>query len=321
MEYIVFDLEWNQCPYGKEREVPGLPFEIIEIGAVKLNERKEYLDSFHALIRPKVYRRLHYQTSRVIGLTEKDLEGGRPFAEAADDFLRWCGPEPRFCTWGTLDLTELQRNLTWYHMGERLPGPILYEDVQKLFAIMQGDRKERRSLKDAVNILKIPEDGEFHMAKEDAVYTARVLKRIPDKIIRESYSIDCFRIPESKKEEIRLRYETYEKFISRGFASKEKLMSDRGITGIRCFTCGRETRRIIRYFPDSGGRNYIAVGSCPEHGYVKCKIRVRETAKGLHYAIRTTRHISGEEMLALRRKMTFLRLKRQSKRRENGPKG
>ena len=28
MNYIVFDLEWNQCPYGKERENKRLPFEI-----------------------------------------------------------------------------------------------------------------------------------------------------------------------------------------------------------------------------------------------------------------------------------------------------
>ena len=33
--------EWNQCPYGKDRENPRLPFEIIEIGAVKLDEEKK----------------------------------------------------------------------------------------------------------------------------------------------------------------------------------------------------------------------------------------------------------------------------------------
>ena len=41
MNYIVFDLEWNQCPYGKDKENQRLPFEIIEIGAVKLNGKKE----------------------------------------------------------------------------------------------------------------------------------------------------------------------------------------------------------------------------------------------------------------------------------------
>ena len=32
MNYIVLDLEWNQCPDGKRNEVEKLPFEIIEVG-------------------------------------------------------------------------------------------------------------------------------------------------------------------------------------------------------------------------------------------------------------------------------------------------
>ena len=35
MDYIVMDLEWNQNPYGKSKNHPDMPFEIIEIGAVK----------------------------------------------------------------------------------------------------------------------------------------------------------------------------------------------------------------------------------------------------------------------------------------------
>ena len=38
MNYIVFDLEWNQSPGGKRWSNSRLPFEIIEIGAIKLNE-------------------------------------------------------------------------------------------------------------------------------------------------------------------------------------------------------------------------------------------------------------------------------------------
>ena len=36
-QFIVLDLEWNQSPAGKEGSMNRLPFEIIEIGAVKLN--------------------------------------------------------------------------------------------------------------------------------------------------------------------------------------------------------------------------------------------------------------------------------------------
>lgn len=61
MNYIVFDLEWNQCPYGKEKEEKRLPFEILEIGAIKLNRNLQELDRFHERIRPAIYPAFHYR--------------------------------------------------------------------------------------------------------------------------------------------------------------------------------------------------------------------------------------------------------------------
>ena len=101
LNYIILDLEWNQCPYGKKKEDPKLPFEIIEIGAVKLDA--------YETIRPVLYRKLHYMTRNVIHMTEKDFEGKRTFPYVFADFLIWCGDSPVFCTWGPGDLTELQR--------------------------------------------------------------------------------------------------------------------------------------------------------------------------------------------------------------------
>ena len=62
MNYIVMDLEWNQCPDGKEYANEKLPFEIIEIGAVKLNQNKEIVGRFHEIIRPQVYKWIHAKT-------------------------------------------------------------------------------------------------------------------------------------------------------------------------------------------------------------------------------------------------------------------
>ena len=53
--YIVFDLEWNQSIEGKEHSIEHFPFEIIEIGAVKLDERRNMVSEFHGLITPQVY--------------------------------------------------------------------------------------------------------------------------------------------------------------------------------------------------------------------------------------------------------------------------
>lgn len=50
MDYVIFDLEWNQCPYGKGKENPKLPFEIIEIGAVKMDGERNVLGTFHRIV-------------------------------------------------------------------------------------------------------------------------------------------------------------------------------------------------------------------------------------------------------------------------------
>ena len=50
MKYIVLDLEWNQSNTGKEKEVECLPAEIIEIGAIKLDESGVIVGEFSQLV-------------------------------------------------------------------------------------------------------------------------------------------------------------------------------------------------------------------------------------------------------------------------------
>ena len=69
--YIVFDLEWNQSIEGKEHSIEHFPFEIIEIGAVKLDERRNMVSEFHGLITPQVYVELH---RKILEVTHMDME-------------------------------------------------------------------------------------------------------------------------------------------------------------------------------------------------------------------------------------------------------
>ena len=168
MEYIVFDLEWNQCPDGKRKEVACLPFEIIEIGAWKLNERRQITGQFHTIIKPQVYKWIHNKTREVIHIDYENLRDGLPFPAAAREFLEWCGEDYRFCTWGDLDVMELQRNLKYYSMEQLLPGPIFYYDIQKLFSRNFEDGKSRKSLEYGIDYLGLPKKEGFHRALEDA---------------------------------------------------------------------------------------------------------------------------------------------------------
>ena len=77
MNYIVLDLEWNQSTSGKNRELKSLPFEIIEIGAVKLNEDFQVVDQFQSIIRPVIYPQMNYISQEITGFTTSELKNGK----------------------------------------------------------------------------------------------------------------------------------------------------------------------------------------------------------------------------------------------------
>ncbi len=316
MNIIILDLEWNQCPDGKKFADPTLPFEIIEFGAVKLNKSLDVVDTFHEIITPTLYRRLHRMTKSVIALTDQDLAGHRHFPEVARAFFDWChgqyGQDYLIGIWGTSDLTELQRNLAFHHMDSPFPFPLFYLDMQKIYGIMQGERRSRKSLEYAIDALKIIKKGGFHDAFCDAMYTAQVTQCIPKQLIMENYSVDYYRTPENKRQEIHLEFADYTKDVSRPFSDTEAVFKDRTMVSSVCCVCGRRCRKKIRWFP-SGSHNYLSLALCEQHGYLKGKIRVRSRRDGSVYVVKTQRLVNDEEVLALRQKQQIGQIKRKMK--------
>ena len=313
MHYIVFDLEWNQSSHGRNREVERLPFEIIEIGAVKLNAAREILDTFQVFIRPEVYRTLHFKTREIVQLSQRDLDHGEPFPEAVRSFLAWAGPDALFCTWGTVDLPELQRNMRYYDLLHLLKGPLHYYDVQKLFAVQYEDMKSRRSLEYGADFFGLEKTLAFHSALADAYYTAQIFQRIDADIALAYDSIDVYQNPQTKTDEIHLIYNGYSKFISRPFQSKEEAMQDPEVRATPCCLCGRLSRKKIHWF-SVNARNYYCVALCPEHGLQKGKIRMKHSDEDDVYVVKTIKVTGEPEVESIRAKRTSLREKRRRKR-------
>lgn len=313
MNYIVLDLEWNQSPYGKEYEQTKLPCEIIEIGAVRLNENLQETGRFHQIIRPKVYKELHFMTKQIVHLTKEELRAGKPFEQAMEDFLAFCGEEYIFCTWGSMDLLELQRNISYYGLEELSTEPLKYYDVQKFFSILYEDGKQRRTLQYVIEYLKLEEKLPFHSALNDALYTAKVAQRIDFHGVKSNFSVDCYHIPSRKKNEVYVSFDRYDKFISMGYEQKEKLMADRKVRAIYCHTCGKQCHKKIRWFSNNT-KTYYALGICKEHGAIKGKLRVKVSENGLFYAIRTTKPVDEAGVLLIQKKQLDLREKRRQRR-------
>lgn len=313
MNYIIFDLEWNQSPLGKEQEEKMLPFEIVEIGAVKLNKNKEEISRFHETIKPVVYHAFHKKTKEIIHLDMAGLRYARTFPEVIDSFLRWCGHSPKYCTWGPGDLLELQRNMRYHQIPDKLPKPLFFYDIQKIFSIVYEDRKTRRSLEFAVDALKIPKVMEFHNALSDAHYTAEVLKTMESNQILKNSSIDYFRPPKLRKEEIYKVYDTYSKFVSKEFSSKTEAMDDKKVTLTKCYICGRAAKKKIHWF-SNGGRNYFCLAYCESHGWLRGKVRMKKVENGGFFCVKTLKLVSPQDAQAVQDKRIALRLKNQIRR-------
>ena len=97
MNYIVVDLEWNQ-PMSFDshvyREVGDrLIFEMIQIGAVKVGENFEVVDSISIPIRPTHYVKIHPRIRKMTQLGAEELADAPQFLEAMDQFAAWCGED------------------------------------------------------------------------------------------------------------------------------------------------------------------------------------------------------------------------------------
>lgn len=294
MNYIIMDLEWNQSNTGTEKEVRELPFEIIEIGAIKLNKDHKMIDEFSELVKPVVYKEMHHITRKLIHLQIEELEKGRPFPEVMNQFLNWCGEDYIFCTWGPLDLTELQRNIRFYGMKPLCDRPMAFLDVQKLFSIVYEDSKTRRALEYAVDFLEMEKDIPFHRAFSDAYYTAKILAGLPDPAIEKLVSYDVFMTPKTREDEIHVVFDSYAKYISREFADKTEALADREVSSTKCYLCHKNLRKKIKWFSPNG-RHYYSLAYCDKHGYMKGKIRIRKAESDRVYVVKTLKFISEED--------------------------
>lgn len=312
-DYIVFDLEWNQSPDGKEKSINRLPFEIIEIGAVKLDEQFQKKSEFHKLIAPRVYKQMHYKISEVTRMSMEELqEQGEKFEDAAAEFIQWCGTDFIFCTWGSMDITELQRNMSYYEMRLSFPKPLFYYDIQKLYTLLRGDTKEKPSLDTAAEELGVIEARPFHRALDDAYYTGKVLASMDFKSVQPYLSVDYYRLPGNREEELYLEFPRYSKYVSRVFQTKEAALEDKTVTDILCPSCKRMLRKKIHWF-SFNQKVYFSLGICPVHGHVQGKIRMKKTDSGSVYVVKVLKHIDEERAESIFQRKDELKMRRNQK--------
>jgi inhibitor of KinA sporulation pathway (predicted exonuclease) len=310
MNKIVIDLEWNQSSTGTEPEVAEMPFEIIEIGALKCSDDGRPLSEFSELIKPRVYKKMHNFTSKLVHLQMEELEKGDPFETVMERFFKWCGDDPVFVTWGPGDIGVLQRNLKFFGLPLLSEGPVAYIDAQKLFALScENGSKNRRNLEYAVDHFGIEKDIPFHRAFSDAYYTAKVFSKVIEKDPGcESFiSFDTTFPPSGRQQEIRKLFPTYEKYITRVFESREEAFKDKELLATRCYVCGKRAKRRIKWF-SMGDKKYYCLCECEEHGLIKGKIIMYpSTDPAGVFFVRILRRVNDKEAAVIEKRFNKVR--------------
>lgn len=267
MHYVVIDLEWNQplshmsSAYRKVGD--RLIFELIQIGAVKLDEKRRLVGSFSCLVTPEHYLKLHPRIRRITGITQEDLADAPRFLEALDEFVRWCGEDCVLLTWGSDDVSVFQQNLDFFKAEHKLPP---FYDLQRLYVALLEDNKEKKGLQAALAHFGIVPTDEhpFHNAVDDAYYTALVFQRFPD-------AQAVLQYPQTPRALGRAKPTPREQAQAVTVRSERAFFSSAAAKSVPCPICGRKGEVSEGYVPQRGLPTALA--DCPDHGLYFVSVR------------------------------------------------
>ena len=174
MYKIFIDLEMHPIPrsFTDEREV--CTQEIIEVGAVKLDDRNNEVGSFCEFVRPACVTKIYAKYKKLTGITTEDIAGAEPLTDILPRFIKWCGDDYEIYSWSDSDIWQLM-NETKLKGIEDIPGlSYMYNhwrDFQQEFCELLHIRKQM-NLGRAVNLAGIDFSGREHDGLADARTTS-----------------------------------------------------------------------------------------------------------------------------------------------------
>lgn len=260
MVYVILDLEWNNT-YG--RKTKSFINEIIEIGAVMLDENLQEISRYSSLIRSQIGKKLRGSVKQLTHITNEDLVNGIPFTKALSQLRRWIGSRDNVViTWGDGDIRVMIENCRYLNGIEIVPFLTNYADIQAYFhSIFNSPPSRQVGLSAASQLLGIDEDAfSHHRALDDSLLTAEVFRKI--------YSPDTF--PSFIRP---CTHDFYSRLSFKPFVIgniNNPLVDKSKLTYI-CETCGRPAKRLTEWRFVS--RHFRALFYCP-HCDQKVKVGV-----------------------------------------------
>lgn len=229
--YIVFDLEFNQDFSDETVKIKGsmFPFEIIQIGAVKLDSQFNVVDSFNRFVKPDIYKRISPFIEELTGIKTEMILKQKSFQELYTEFLEFVGDvNSILCVWGMADIRELYKSADYYRLDKSLL-PKMYINIQPYASLyFHMPKRVQLRLQSVIEMLNIPISNEFHNALNDSYYTAHIFKKIYNEYIQPTiydpnYVKPRIRLPKKVIDTDAL-IEQFQKMNNRALSDEEKSM-------------------------------------------------------------------------------------------------
>lgn len=280
MNYIVFDMEWNQ-PYPGEKIIYKndlcINNEIIQIGAVKLDEKCNIIDTFSINIKPSVFRKLNHNVRKLTGIEPEMLEISETFEPSMEKFKKWCGCDFVFVSWGYDDIGVLGTNLKYFSVDTSWL-PECY-NLQMIFCSQTDNENRQYSLCYAAEYFNITMDKPLHNALTDAYYTALVCSKLDMKKGISGYRAMVFKdksIPEHMKNII---YKRNHPAVN-GY---NKLLEKCGIVDCKCYECQNSVQVLKK--ANNGLYNYLIICRCKMHGEFALIYKINKVSEDSYNAV------------------------------------
>lgn len=175
MKYIIVDLEAT-CWERRDKQ----PNEIIEIGAVCINEEKQIISEFNSFVKPTVHTMLSDFCTELTSITQEQVDNAQLFPIVLEQFQDWMysfGEEYLLCSWGFYDRVQFKNDCELH--GLAVGWLEDHISLKHQYAVIRQTRS--MGMKNALKNEKITLEGIHHRGIDDAKNIAKIFIKLFDK--------------------------------------------------------------------------------------------------------------------------------------------
>lgn len=164
MNYIILDLE---ATCWEDRSLKNTS-EIIEIGAVRVNEDQEITGEFSRFIRPQLHPELSEFCISLTTISQAEIDAAASFPVVLEEFLHWIseGDQPYLLgSWGFYDRNQLEKDCALHGLDSSWLAPHI--SIKHQYAPLAGARRPM-GMAGALKREGLPLVGTHHRGIDDA---------------------------------------------------------------------------------------------------------------------------------------------------------